>query len=334
MRSAKRNSGATIGVVGAGLSGLAMAEQLGQYGLSVTLFDKGRRPGGRMSTRRTEDYRFDHGAQYFTARSPSFIEAVVRWSQCRIVGPWQAVIADVEEGRVVERRDRKRRYVGVPGMDAIVAHLAAHHDTRFATTVSGLRRDGGQWRLTADDGKTLGSFDVVVVAIPAAQALALLGPESGFDESLRGVSMDPCWAVMAVFEHSLDVAFDAAFVHASPLSWVARNGSKPKRPQGECWVLHASPEWSRSHIEMSAQNVCSELADAFSRALGVDLPSRSLVRAHRWRYAKTDAPLGSACLWDPTSRLGLCGDWCLGARVENAYLSGMYLSVRILEDLD
>ena len=39
-------------VIGAGMAGMACAEVLVQAGWAVDLFDKGRGPGGRMSTRR------------------------------------------------------------------------------------------------------------------------------------------------------------------------------------------------------------------------------------------------------------------------------------------
>ena len=64
-----------IGIVGAGMAGLACAEELTRLGHAVLLFDKGRGPGGRMSTRRIQtsagEAYFDHGAQYFTVRDDS-----------------------------------------------------------------------------------------------------------------------------------------------------------------------------------------------------------------------------------------------------------------------
>jgi predicted NAD/FAD-dependent oxidoreductase len=58
-------------IIGAGMAGLACADALKEAGHNVALFDKGRGPGGRMSTRRMEtplgEVAFDHGAQYFTA---------------------------------------------------------------------------------------------------------------------------------------------------------------------------------------------------------------------------------------------------------------------------
>ena len=61
-----------VAIVGAGLAGLACADQLVAGGHQVSLFDKGRGPGGRMSTRRMEDgWAFDHGAPWFAAHDPA-----------------------------------------------------------------------------------------------------------------------------------------------------------------------------------------------------------------------------------------------------------------------
>lgn len=68
-------------VVGAGLAGLVAAQRLAAAGIRVTVFDKGRGPGGRMATRREGDACWDHGAQFFTARDPRFAEMVARWTR-------------------------------------------------------------------------------------------------------------------------------------------------------------------------------------------------------------------------------------------------------------
>jgi hypothetical protein len=39
---------------------------------------------------------------------------------------------------------------------------------------------------------------------------------------------------------------------------------------------------------------------------------------HRWRYAKTLQALGSTHVHSKKQGIGLCGDWCLGHRVEDA----------------
>ena len=47
-----RPRSAEFAIVGAGIAGLACAQQLQAAGRTVQLFDKGRRPGGRVATRR------------------------------------------------------------------------------------------------------------------------------------------------------------------------------------------------------------------------------------------------------------------------------------------
>ena len=51
-----------IVIIGAGVSGLFCGKRLTEAGYSVLLIDKGRNVGGRLSTRRTDDAIFHHGA--------------------------------------------------------------------------------------------------------------------------------------------------------------------------------------------------------------------------------------------------------------------------------
>ena len=50
---------------------------------------------------------------------------------------------------------------------------------------------------------------------------------------------------------------------------------------------------------------------------------------HRWHYAQTLEALNQSHLWEPASRIGVCGDWCLGHRVEDAFISGLELALKV-----
>ena len=60
-----------VAIIGAGLAGLTLARRLRGFA-SVTVLEKSRGLGGRMATRRSDNFEFDHGAQFFTARSTAF----------------------------------------------------------------------------------------------------------------------------------------------------------------------------------------------------------------------------------------------------------------------
>ena len=103
-------------VVGAGLSGLAAAGALSSAGHEVTVFDKGRGPGGRLATRRIGPATVDHGAQFFTVRSRRFEAMVEAWISAGVVGEWTRGFAD----RIGEyKEDGYPRYKGTRGMTAI-----------------------------------------------------------------------------------------------------------------------------------------------------------------------------------------------------------------------
>lgn len=320
-------------VVGAGVSGLACAGTLADHGHRVRVVEKSRGPGGRTATRHEGDWRFDHGAQYFTVRDPRFRRRVDSWLEHGLVAPWAGRIAVLERGTVEPKDDDTGRYVGVPGMNAVCRHLADDLDVQWRTRVERIDRDGDRWRLTAEDGTDLGTADAVVVSAPPAQTAELLThvvPDLA--ARARGVEMAPCWAAMAVFDRPLETAFDGAFVGGSPLSWVARNGSKPGRPGHEAWVLHAGPDWSQTHLELERDDAAARLLDAFRDAAG-ELDAEVLhLAGHRWRYALPREPLADPCLFDRELRIAACGDWCGGPRVEGAFLSGLAAAGTVAAD--
>lgn len=321
-----------VAVVGAGISGLICARTLADRGHRVRVFDKARSAGGRMSTRRAGAWRFDHGAQYFTVRDPGFRARVAAWRRDGLVAPWTGRIAVLDGGMTVMKADDTERLVAVPGMNALCRHLARDLDVSYETRVDGLERTAAGWRLGSSAGRDLGDFDAVVVSAPAPQAAALIERAAPELAARAGtVAMGPCWAVMAAFPEPLALGFDGAFVHRSPLAWVARNASKPGRPEGEAWVLHGSPEWSEDNLELEPDEAAARLLEAFGEAAGSLGSTPAHLEAHRWRYALPQAPLAEPCLFDAGRRLAVCGDWCGGPRVEGAFLSGGAAAQHLLE---
>jgi renalase len=70
----------------------------------------------------------------------------------------------------------------------------------------------------------------------------------------------------------------------------------------------------------------AKLLKAFAEVTGIRAQP-AYAQVHRWAWAKTAQPLGASHLWDRQSGIGLCGDWCLGHRVEDAFVSGLELAL-------
>lgn len=325
---------ARTAIVGAGIAGLSCATRLAAAGHEVCVFDKGRGPGGRMSTRRMPladgEASFDHGAQYFTAHDPGFVAQVAAWEADGVVARWPAA--------------GDNAWVGTPGMNAPVRALAAPLDVRWSTRVDALAdgADGsgarGRWRL---DGEALDAsgHDRVVVAVPAEQVSALLRAHApAFAGRADATASQPCWTVMAAFDAPLPIPDDTLRGGDDDIiGWAARDSAKPGRAAGERWVLQATPAWSQAHLEDDATTVVAALLAALAARRATALPAPSLAVAHRWRYARSGGGsaeggrfAGAGALWDPAAGIGCCGDWLLGPRVEAAWLSGLALADAIL----
>ena len=315
--------GRTVGIIGAGIAGLACARTLAANAFDVKVFDKGRGVGGRTATRRAEpDLAFDHGAQYFTARDARLQKVTADWLSRGVVAEWLGCVVRLENGAVTHTSPQPR-YVGVPGMTAMAADLASAIRVQTRTQIVAMSRGPSGWTIKTDAHENFGSFETVVVTLPAPQSAVFLQPHA-FGAIASTLQMTPCWAVLVAFESKLEVPWDGAFVHNSPLSWVARNSSKPGRSgQSDCWVLHASPERSVAHLEATPDTAARELLDAFSSAIAERLPPDSHLTAHRWRYSHGSDADDRQMLFDPEVGLAVCGDWLAGGRVEGAFLSGV-----------
>lgn len=307
-------------VIGAGWSGLTAATVMQDAGRGVVVLEKSRGPGGRSATRRFDGARFDHGAQYFTARSAAFGRQLQQWQDAGLVQPWRPRLAVIGDRSSHRDPEEVSRFVGAPGMNAVCRHMAAELDCRFEQRVSSLQFDR-EWQLELESGERLQARRLLLTA-PPAQLAALLGASDPLHDPLAEIAFNPCIAGMLTFEKPFDPGFDAAFVNQpGALSWIASNSSKPGR-KGNDWVLHATAEWSRDHLEAPAEQQARQLAEAFGELVGAPLPAMSHCTAHRWRYAQAGYPLERGTITDPDRRLAIAGDWLSGSRVEGAWISG------------
>jgi predicted NAD/FAD-dependent oxidoreductase len=307
-------------VIGAGWSGLTAASRLSAAGQQVLVLEKSRGPGGRSATRRDGKRQFDHGAQYFTARSAAFGRQLQQWRDDGWIEKWTPRLAVLGGEAGHHDPETVQRFVALPGMNGVCRQLAETVDCRFEARVERLVHDA-HWSATLANGETIEARRLLLTA-PPKQAAELLGAAHPLYATLDDVEFDPCFALLAAFDEALSPRFDAAFVNDDPvLSWIARDSSKPGR-SGECWVAHAHGDWSRENLEQDHEVLEQALIDALGRHLELPDPNPTTVQIHRWRYSQAISPRDDGVLVQEEQRLAVAGDWLSGSRVEGAWTSG------------
>lgn len=329
-----------VAIVGSGLAGLTLGHELRDRGCEVSLFDKARGPGGRMSSKRAGEQSVDMGAQYFTVRHQGFRQFLESKAGNESWGIWEGHFQDRDAAGVWHPSSREARYTGIPRMSAMTRALSRDLDVIASQRIIELSRtDSARWLITSEAGgsgerEEHGEFDAVLLTAPVQQCRDLLNNSalaSVADElDLPDFELQPCWAVALHFGSDAEFPTDGGKLDHPVLGWVANNSSKTGRQEegeGQWLVLHATAEWSDRNREASADDVIREMTDSFLDIMQVDQqPDQSL--AHRWLYAKA-GKAGTGSFWWPEQRLGIAGDWLNGGRVEAAWESAMDLIGRI-----
>jgi hypothetical protein len=341
-----------IAIIGAGIAAVTCARTLVQAGHRVTVFEKSHTVGGRMATRNSPFGTFDTGAQYFTVRDPRFMQAMQ--TTPAINKRWSANTVQVLDahGRVAAAGlpAREPHWVPSPGMSTLVRRwaqpLVATQSLELSTHVTHIERDTlnkAQWQLrtigAGDSSHVYGGFDAVVLAVPSTQAQALLEgtpKAASLLKKISRVTVHPCWTLMLAFPQAMQPGmsalgpqWNAARSTHHRIAWMTRESSKPGRGAVERWTVQASAAWSQEHLNDDPKRVQAKLTKAFAEVTGIRAEAAH-ADTKRWLYAKTDQPLGQSHLWDANNGIGVCGDWCIGHRVEDAFVSGLELALSII----
>jgi len=146
---------------------------------------------------------------------------------------------------------------------------------------------------------------------------------------IKAAKMSACFALMIGFDAAFDPGWDTLRISDLPVCWMAVNHAKPGRSDGVgTLVIHAAPNWSDEHADAERDWVEDVMLKCASALLGMPLEQASHKALHRWLYASVETSPEQPCLTD--SRLVAAGDWCLGGRVQGAWMSGRAAAREIL----
>jgi predicted NAD/FAD-dependent oxidoreductase len=305
-----------IAIIGAGLSGLVLSRRLHDVA-DVTLFEKSRSVGGRIATRYADEYEFDHGAQFFSARTRAFRD----------------FLEPLIQGDFRSWRDDYPHYVGMPRMNAIGKYLAQGLRVHTDTPVAEIGRSRGKWVLLDASGNSFDGFDWLVLTAPAPQTASLA---SGFPELVTLCDtrdMHACFALMLGFAKPLELPWQAALVRNADISWVSVNSSKPGRKSPFTLLVHSTNAWADAHVDDEIVGIRERLLDEASAVCGLDLRAADYCNLHRWRFANVDKQRGPRSYVHDDLQLAACGDWFVRGRVESAFTSATALASQLQDRL-
>lgn len=341
-------------VIGAGLSGLVAAGELRREGVPVTVLDKGRSVGGRLATRRIGEARLDHGAQFFTVRTPAFRRRVDDWLERGLVRVWSHGfsddLADGSADRSTERvNDGHPRYVATAGMNSLAKDLAAELTVETSTMAFAVRLAAPdaahRWDVVIDDGTVRGA-DVVIITSPLPQTFSLLvdmiwgaDTEDGDDDTppAHGVELaeglfrteyDRTIGLLCTLDRPVELPAPGAVQRPDGVfSFIGDNEAKGVSGVPAV-TFHADADWSDEHWDDDPETALAVLRAEAARWLGDAEIAEAQLK--KWRFATPRTIWPEPCYVTAGGAMILAGDAFAGPRVEGAHNSGLAAAHAVL----
>lgn len=324
-----------IAIIGAGLSGISAARSLKDKA-NITIFDKSRGIGGRMTTRRSEKYNFDHGAQFFTAKGEEFRKLCRNAQQDGVIDLWNADFVEITDGKITNSRKFSQEYphyVATPQMNSLCKYMAQDFEVKLGQKITKINFSNQKWSLQNDKGEIFTDFDYLILAIPSHQVLDLIDQKTKDYQRIKDTKMVGCFALMVGLKSEPELDFEAALVKESVISWISLNSSKPNRAGGTTLLVNSRNSWAEENIENDMNILQGQLLEELIKITKIDRDNIDHLDLHRWRYANIDKQKGEKYIFDHSQNLGICGDWLIQGRVEAAFDSGNQIGKKIFDIL-
>ncbi len=341
-----------VAVIGAGISGLALAGALRDLGFAPVVLERSQAVGGRCATLRVDGRPVDHGVPFLHGRDPKFVAALEAVTGATPILGWPRV----REGTGTPCR--REAFLGgdylvafQEGVSRFPERLAQGIDVRLNCEVRLIRRIKAEakpgrrtFELELTSGEMLHSRSVALtMPVPrAARLLETLTPPHEFVAQLppllEQVRTAPCATIIATYPSGTprpvwDIAYppDCEALHA-----VVNDSSKRAEPEPLTLVVHGRARFSRESLAQPVEEWSRALLADAARAVGRWVEHPASRQVHTWHHAMVQpitelaAPL--ALRLDQGEVLGICGDgFGPEGGLEGAYRSGIALATRMAE---
>ncbi|MHA7812990.1 MAG: NAD(P)/FAD-dependent oxidoreductase [Phycisphaerales bacterium] len=315
-------------IVGGGLSGLSCAKQLSMLGIDCMVLDRGRRVGGRVSTKEfscgEHTCQIDHGAPEIDVHDDEFREIADAW---------------VHSGVAAWNGDSSLH--GTPNMQSIAASLARGIRVKNSTEAIRLTREETSWLLetkihgTATTGNV--KADSIVFACPPVQGKRIATrSELAYPDMLDQASHIPMWNYIMSAQTQFPSDIDSQVNHDVLQSVRVRAVGQSLISIVATMQIELAAEHASASEEDQVQLLSQATTDVLDRQHGIKIDEAQVLMQHaqRWGLARPINRVRSDCLWQPERMLGFAGDAFSGTdgawgEGEGAFLSGKRLAEQI-----
>lgn len=295
-------------IVGAGMTGLTLGWDLTQKfpNLKLRILEKSKSSGGRMATRRINDLKFDHGAQFIKK-----CETSQRW-----IETWQQ--EDVAQKFPTDLFDA---FCGCRGITQLAKTIAKPLSIDYDHKVISLTAHHDVWILKCENGQFTHAKKVILTC-PLPQSLELLtNSQVSFNSELSKIIYSK--ALVLLIESDQDTLSPMRYqenIGHGLFSICAQHLKNPM--QSPSWTAVMTTEWSAEHFDQTEDEILKKALVKLSKVF----PKLKVQKIYlkKWRFAQPQTTWPSP-FDNPAPGLYLGGDAFGGPSLTGALRSSQGL---------
>ena len=319
----------TYCVIGSGISGATIANLLNNKH-SVDLYDKARGPGGRSSFKRLDKkIGFDHGVQYISPKSDEFKKFTTKLLAKKILKSWKG--QHIFKNKKIKENKNHQKIIGRQGNNDISKFLLKKINCNFQKELKKIDYNKNKWKLTFSDGDNK-SYDNLILTCPYPQLVKLAKKFINHSFIKKKIKMDANITVMIKIKKT-GKNISSFLFDDEILGWAAKENSKLRfKSIYDLWTLQSTYKYGNKFTKdyrNKRKYYTNQLVKKFEKLTKLKIKKIHHSRIHGWMYSSNSKPLKQLSLWNNSLKLGLCGDYFGGPRLENGWLSAQDLFKKI-----
>ena len=314
-------------ILGSGMAGSTIANLLSKKS-SVKIFDKARGAGGRSSNRRFKDgSSFDHGLQYIHPKSKLFKKFLINLEKKKVVKKWEGNHLDLS----LQIKGSRPKYIGKKGNSDIQKYLVKNVNINYKSRVDEIIHKKDHWVILINN--KFYKCKNLILTCPYPQMIALARKYLKKNFLKEKIIMQPNMTAMIALKRNYNIPISSIRFKNKILGWATNENSKKRfKTNFNLWTIQSNETYAKKTINMykRKKNFClQKITKEFLNILGLKNSEILFKELHGWRYSHNKGSLKLNSYWDKKIRLGLCGDWFNGPRVEDAWVSAQDLYKKI-----
>ena len=279
-----------IAIIGAGFSGCNLYNNLKEKYENITIFEKSRGVGGRLSTKYIEDKFIDHGTS----------------SLIPITDDLKFFCLDLAKSGVLKAK--YDQFIPNNGINSICKFLIDEKDLLVNTKIIKAQNSNNKWFLEDEHHKIYEDFDLLFITIPAPQILEMqIELQDDFKQKLSHIKYDSVFSLILYSNENLKLDEKKIYENVD-VSDIINNSKKYLYKDVSSYIIHSTKEFANCLNHKNKDEIYELFLENFEEELQDELKNFTTI-AHFWKYANAKNSLDMPYFLNKEKNLGICGDY-------------------------